>query len=87
LTISANTIYTKERKKQITDLVEEILHLPLPDVTREIPHVDRPAPPPAHPPSRGKSATGGAAALGDLGFGLGGSHGEEEGRGGGEEGL
>ena len=31
------------------DLVEEVLHLPLPDIPREVANIDRPAPAPAHP--------------------------------------
>jgi hypothetical protein len=39
-------------------LVEQILHLPLPDITREVPNVNGSAPTPTHPPEAQGTAEG-----------------------------
>jgi len=44
-----NRVARNQTIKKIPHLVEQILHLPLPDVAGEVPDVDRAAPAPAHP--------------------------------------
>lgn len=44
-----NRVARNRTVRKIPHLVEQILHLPLPDVAGEVPDVDRAAPAPAHP--------------------------------------